>query len=314
MKKHIVPESTRSLCVQCILVLFIAGTVSSMPNSAQGQIFVTHPFDGTVGKYNLDGTTVNNALIAGLNHPEGIAVSGNHLFVVSTFDHTIGEYNLDGTQVNPMLVSDLDFPMGLAVSGNNLFVSEFDLNTVGEYTTSGATVNVALVSGLHNPYAVAASGNALFVSNIGNNRVGEYLSTSGATVNASLISGLDYPDGIAVSSDGLSLFVANGGASGPGKVGKYTSSGVTQNAALIQYGADAIAISASNLFVSGGQFGKDVAEFTTSGATVNPLLIPGTGQNGVVGIAVITAPEPASIVLLGVSLIALMLCRRARRR
>ncbi len=43
-------------------------------NAAHAQIFVTNQVTGTIGEYNLDGTTVNSSLISGLNDTSGIVV------------------------------------------------------------------------------------------------------------------------------------------------------------------------------------------------------------------------------------------------
>ena len=68
---------------------------------AQGTIFETNLGDNTVGAYTTTGTTLNAALISGLNVPTGIAVSGSDLFVANFNTGTIGEYTTSGAPVNP---------------------------------------------------------------------------------------------------------------------------------------------------------------------------------------------------------------------
>jgi glucose/arabinose dehydrogenase len=139
--------------------------------------------------------------------------------------------------------------------------------------------------------------------------IGEY-TTSGATVNASLISGLNQPFGIAVS--GSNLFVTN---SAGGTIGEYTTSGATVNASLIAglnhpFG---IAISGSELFVVTENGNGTIVEYTTSGATVNASLISGLGVN-VENIAIVsTVPEPDTLVLFGLGLSGLVLCKLKMR-
>ena len=125
----------------------------------------------------------------------------------------------------------------------------------------------------------AARADEIFVTNIDVppnfvSTIGAY-TTSGATVNPALISGLTDALGIAVS--GSNLFVANLNGN---TIGEYTTSGATVNPALISLNAPSyIAISGSNLFVSGnGDVSPPngtIGVYTTSGATVNPALISG---------------------------------------
>jgi DNA-binding beta-propeller fold protein YncE len=105
-----------------LLVLFAAVA------SVQAQIYVTNADTGTIGAYNLDGTPINTALITGLEHPQGIAVSGGYIYVatsnpLSDLGGTIGKYTTSGATANANLLSGLASPVhGIAVSGNDLYV------------------------------------------------------------------------------------------------------------------------------------------------------------------------------------------------
>ncbi|MGA2443427.1 MAG: hypothetical protein ABSH08_20945, partial [Tepidisphaeraceae bacterium] len=139
------PLSVVSLCLS-------AGAALT-PATARGQIFVANYGNCTIGEYNLDGTTVNAALVSGastlnskLNDPLGIAVSGSDLFVTTPGNGTIGEFTTSGATVSAPLAGG-NWWGGIAVSGSDVFVASFDGGTIGEYTTSGATVNASLVSG-----------------------------------------------------------------------------------------------------------------------------------------------------------------------
>jgi hypothetical protein len=128
---------------------------------------------GKIAEYDATtGAVINANFITGLNQPEGITISGNHLFVVNNADD-----NSEG---------------GILTNG-----------TVGEYDlTTGAAINSALIAGLNQPVAVAVLGNDLFVTSnpypVNTGTVGEYDATTGASINASFISGLDDPQGIAI--------------------------------------------------------------------------------------------------------------------
>ena len=92
---------------------------------SSGQIFVSNNGNGTIGEYNLDGTTVNASLVSALHGAQGVAVSGSDLFVANFSSGTIGEYTTSGATVNASLISGLSGPIGIAVSGSDLFVANF---------------------------------------------------------------------------------------------------------------------------------------------------------------------------------------------
>ncbi len=109
-----------------LLVAAAAVALWSLLGTAYGQIFVTSFSDNSIGEYATSGATVNAALVTGLNHPFGIAVSGTNLFVSNNGNGTIGEYTTAGATVNAALVMGLNFPSGIAVSGTNLFVKPWE--------------------------------------------------------------------------------------------------------------------------------------------------------------------------------------------
>jgi hypothetical protein len=93
----------------------VAAALCVLPATGGGQIFETNSLDNTIGEYTTSGTTVNSALISGLNFPEGIALSGGNLFVANRGNGTIGEYTTSGATVNSALVSGLNSPTDIAV-------------------------------------------------------------------------------------------------------------------------------------------------------------------------------------------------------
>jgi hypothetical protein len=123
----------------------------------------------------------------------------------------------------------------------------------------------------------AISGTAsaqIFVTNqslLSSGTVGEY-ATSGEPINPALISGLFEPGGIAISGD--RLFVKTGDF-----VSEYKTSGALVNPSLISGvgGLGNIAVAGENLFVTHDAPFSDsdsaVGKYTTSGATVDPVLV-----------------------------------------
>jgi len=164
-----------------------------------------------------------------------------------------------------------------------IFVTNFGSGTVGEYTSSGAPINPALISGLFEPFGIAISGDKLFVKT--GDLVSEY-TTSGALVNQSLISGVNGRGNIALSGENFLVGHDHPTSDSDSVVGKYTASGGTVDPMLIDPRRGAIpdmAVSGDKLFLALPNVNA-IAEYTTSGALVNPDLI--TGLNGPYGIAI----------------------------
>jgi hypothetical protein len=126
--------------------------------SADGsRLFVANNGDNTIGDYNsATGAAINAALVAGLNHPTGLAISGNSLYVANSGNGTIGKYNLDGTPVNPAFITGLSNPLDLTAFGGNIYVVNNGTNSIGEYdAATGAAINAALITGLNDPQGIA---------------------------------------------------------------------------------------------------------------------------------------------------------------
>jgi hypothetical protein len=156
---------------------------------------VTNGDTGTVDVYDLDGTPINTALITGLEHPQGIAVSDGYIYVASSdplsdLGGTIGKYTTSGATVNAALLSGLPSPLhGIAVSGNDLYITQQSSAWVGKYATSGATVDatfVAFIQTVSDPVGVAVSGTDLFVTNNVPGFVGHF-TTAGSTIDEEMI-------------------------------------------------------------------------------------------------------------------------------
>lgn len=257
------------------LRLVVATTIlAGVPCTCRADIYITDIDDLSISKYTDSGNIINSPLVAGLDRPRGIAVTGGEIYVTNnSFYNTIGKYTTSGATINPTLISSLYNPLSVAISGSTLYAwSDFStigaydaatgavinpalitglsgatgiavdgpfiyvgsLNRVGKYTLAGAPVNPALVTGLNNSYGVAADGGFLYVTDTDVGRVGKYDANTGAPINSALITGLARPYGIAVS--GSELYVASANELTPGKdgsIGRYTTTGVPLNPALI---------------------------------------------------------------------------------
>ena len=102
-----------------LVITAAVGTFCAVPANAHGQIFVTNQTENApnnfiweIGKYNLDGTTVNGSLITGLRSSNFFAVDGSNIYTTAApnsfdGDGSIGKYTTSGGSVNSTLVTGL---------------------------------------------------------------------------------------------------------------------------------------------------------------------------------------------------------------
>ena len=303
------------------LPLLAAAIVWAVPTDVHAQEILVvgsvgnQPAPETIGAYTLSGAAINTSLLA--DQGGALTVSGGDLFIPTSNGDGVAEYTTSGALVNPALVAGLNPVAALAVSGGDLFVATSPggtQGTVGVYNaTTGAPINVSLATGLFEPTAIAVSDGDLFVLSEavhGSGIISEYNVGTGAVVNPALITGVGQ---FALATSGSDLFVSSLFPFEAG-IGEYTTSGATVNASLISHSGlglpSGIAIYGNDLFVvNNGTNGSDfpelpasVAEYTTSGATVNADLIDGIDQP--TGIAIVT-PEPSALLLLAIGAAAL---------
>jgi hypothetical protein len=222
--------------VKNVLAALIA---TLMLGSASGQIFLSGGLGpGFLRGYGNDGTPGFSNY--SLTEPRGLAVDDDgHLFVITRRHGPPDDY------------------------------------LIGEFTTSGQVVNSSLISGLSQPYGITldGSGNMYIADMYGT--IGKY-TTSGATVNSSLITGLGISMAIANDNAGHLFIVNSSPTNGPTSICEYTTSGTLLNPALISssdIGGPIALDGMGHIFVA--HSGGSIAEYSTSGETINSSLITG---------------------------------------
>ena len=198
-----------------------------------GNLYVANLGNGTIGKYNSNGGTIDASFVTGLREPFGLAFdnSGNLYVSNSYYFGKIGKYNSNGGVLNANLVTGLTGPYGIAFdTSGNLYVATLFNSTIGKYDSNGGVLNANFITGLSglDPVGIAFdnSGN-LYVSKIGNNTIGKY-DSNGGVLNANFITGLSGPFFLAFDNFG-NLYVSNI----DGTIGKYNSNGETIDANFI---------------------------------------------------------------------------------
>lgn len=173
-----------------------------------------------IGKYNLNGTAVNESFISGIKSI-GIAVSGTNLYATKYSEGKVGLYSsATGTAINASLITGLgsEAPRGITLdSAGNMYIANTGIGTVSKYAADGTLLNAELIKGLStsSPFGIAVddAGN-VFVANFGGTTVGKYDSSNGTY--GYFIGGLVTPTAIAYF-DGK-LYV---GQYTPGIIGTY---------------------------------------------------------------------------------------------
>lgn len=308
-------------------------------SAAHAQIFVAQG-NGTIGEYNLDGSTINSDLISG--GANEIAISGSDLFLAEASNSygpgTIAEYSLSGSTAT-LVTSDLitvtgsfNNANGIVASGSDLYVLSQD-GTIGKYTlgaTPGtiASSNPTLISAPGSPGAgydsnsLAISGSDLFVSN--NNGYISKFNTSGGTVSASLVTGLNTPGEIAFS--GSNLFVADSTGTSVEESTTAGGSGTTVVSTLTPgQNANGIAVLGSGDLLVSNQ-GGTIDEYSSTGTLLTANFIPGLPGSpaspdypyspyAMYSLLVVPAvPEPSTWAMMFAGLLALVGVQRFARR
>ena len=257
----------------------------SQSASVLGQIYVTNAFANTIGKYGLDGSTISDSLVTGLDFPFDIAVFGDNIYVANLSSGTVGKYTTDGATVNASLITGFPGLTALTVADGFLYVVDAVNGTVGKYNLDGTVINAGLVMGLGStPEGIAISGTDLFVANPGNATVGKY-TTDGDIIDRNFIT--EAPDPRRLAVHGGILYVANFGA---GSISTHdAATGATLDLALITglSGPLGIALSGDglSLYVA-NRDGNTIGLFPTSGGGGDPTFID-IGLSGPSGLAVV---------------------------
>jgi virginiamycin B lyase len=233
----------------------------------------------TIGEANLDGTDVNQSLIAGVTGPVGVAVDDQHVYWASYVSGTIGEANLDGTDVNQSFIAAASSPFGVAVDGRHVYWTNPSSGTIGEANLDGTGVDQSLISGADDPFGVAVDGRHIYWTNWANGTIGE-ANLDGTAVNQSLITGADLPYGVAV--DGQHVYWTNDGS---GTIGRADLDGSDADQSFIG-GAKAphgVAVDGQHVYWTNDGTGT-IGEANLDGTGVNQSLI--TGADEPIGVAV----------------------------
>jgi streptogramin lyase len=288
-------------------------------------LLVTYPSSNTVSSFSaVTGASLNPTFIAPVADGGSMALDGsNHLFVSSGSTagaNTVGEFNATtGATINAAFIGG-NTPEGLAVDGSNhLFVANLHSNEVSEYNaTTGAVINLSFITnGSFNlaPAALALdAGGRLFVAQ-GNGSVGVYDAASGAAINTGFVTiPSRSPGGLAVDGNNH-LFVSDLSGTTVDEFDATTGAAINQITGLSH--PTGLDLDGSNHLFVVNSFSGSIGEYdATTLAPINPTFISSLtlGPPSALSFVPAAVPEPSSLILVGVAVIAGGMARVRRKR
>jgi hypothetical protein len=241
----------------------------------------------TIGRANLDGTSVNQTFIIGADGPAGVAVDGKHIYWTNSNTGTIGRAKLDGTGVNQTFITGASGPFAVAVDGQHIYWINFGSGTIGRANLDGTGVNQTFITGANGPFGVAVDGQHIYWANANADTIGR-ANLDGTGVNQSFITIFGRPAGVAVDSQ--HVYWSNIQF---GWIGRANLAGTVGTDDFITGAAEPTGVAVDGQHIYWSNFGSGtIGQANLDGTGVNYTFI--TGANGPFAVAVdgLTYPPP----------------------
>jgi hypothetical protein len=270
-----------------------------LAGQASAYVFWSNTFSGwTIGSSNIDGTSVNQELIAA-QQPYGLAANAGYVYWASQSTDGVGRARFDGSGADPKFIRGSNDVMGVEVDGQHVYWTNVN-GTIGRADLDGSNVNQAFIASGSLPFDLAVDGQHIYWANSGNGTIGR-ANLDGSSVNQSFITGLTIPRGIALDSSHIYWAEAGGSAT----IGRANLDGSNLNASFMNpSSATGLAVHGGYLYWTDQSLGR-VGRANVDGTNPNPGFITGGGQT--VGVAVAADP----LLALGASVASLALGRKA---
>lgn len=155
---------------------------------------------GTIGRANIDGTGVNQSLIAGASSPALPAVDGSYIYWANQSTGDIGRARLDGSGVQQNFITGGSNPIGVAVDGNHIYWANNWSGSIGRANLNGTGIDQSFITGADYPIGVAVDASHVYWTNNGSATIGR-ANIDGSSPVENFISGAIGPAGVAVDSN-----------------------------------------------------------------------------------------------------------------
>jgi hypothetical protein len=175
----------------------------------QSHVYWIDGYSDTIGRANLDGTSVEDDFIAPAGGvPCGIAVDAQHLYWANRGGESIGRARLDGSHVETKFFSAPENPCGVAVTSIAIYWSSESEGVIRRTDISGLNGPEVIVSGATTPCGLAVDDSHLFWANSDLGTIGR-ARLDGTEVLQDFIVGGEFPASVALS--GSDIYWVNAG-------------------------------------------------------------------------------------------------------
>ena len=274
----------RSLSVALTALLALAALC--LPTGAGAYVYWTNSASNSIGRANLDGSSVNQSFIS-VSIPTGVAVDASHIFWTESLgSNQIGRANLDGSGVNESFITGAFNPAGVAVNGAYVYwANEFADTRIGRANLNGSSPNQSFITGASDPCGVAIDGSYVYWANSGGGTgttIGR-ANLDGSSPDQSFITGASGPCGVAV--DDNYIYWANNGPGTGTTIGRANLNGSSPDQSFITgaSGPDGVTVDGSHIYWANAGSGT-IGRANLNGSSGDQSFI--TGASGPVGLAV----------------------------
>lgn len=120
-------------------------------------IFWANNGNGTIGRSDRNGGSVDQSFITGGSLPCGVDASDSYVYWANFNDGTIGRAQVDGNGVNQSFITGANNPCGVAIDGSHIYWAQFSDGGIGRADLDGNNVDQNFMHFPGNPCGVAVT-------------------------------------------------------------------------------------------------------------------------------------------------------------
>ena len=161
------PRSEHRRSLRWLLALVaMSAAILLLASHADAAVYWTNSGNGTIGRAESDGSSVDQSFISGLGSVGSVAVGGGYIYWTSPSKHAIGRAKIDGSDVEPEIFKGLaGEPYGLAFYDEQVYVTQPGLGLIGRYgenSSGGLEEDEVLIEGLEAPLAITVDSSGIY--------------------------------------------------------------------------------------------------------------------------------------------------------
>ena len=175
------------------------------------KVYWTDPGTASIQRANLDGSSIEDLVPAGLELPHGIAldVAGSKMYWTDPGTASIQRANLDGSNIEDLIPTGLELPHGIAldVTGNKMYWTDPGTARIQRANLDGSNIEPLVTRGLELPEGIAldVAGNKMYWTDPGTARI-QRANLDGSNIEPLVTRGLELPEGITLDVAGNKMY------------------------------------------------------------------------------------------------------------